>query len=67
MKKITMRSNQVIRQSINLEEAFGQFIKMCTLKNLSPKTIETYTDPELKLLGFCMIIFTATRFGYNQL
>ncbi|MDD3173711.1 MAG: site-specific integrase [Herbinix sp.] len=42
MKKITMRSNQVSRQSLTLEEAFGQFIKMCTLKNLSPKTIETY-------------------------
>jgi len=42
MKKITMRSNQVSRQSLTLEEAFGQFIKMCTLKNLSPKTTETY-------------------------
>ena len=37
-----MRTNQVSRQSLILEEAFGQFIKMCKLKNLSPKTTETY-------------------------
>lgn len=43
MNKVTMRYNQVSRQNITLEEAFGgQFIKMCTLKTLSPKTIETY-------------------------
>lgn len=38
MKKITMRNNEIM----TLEEAFTQFIKTCKLKNLSPKTTETY-------------------------
>jgi integrase/recombinase XerD len=38
MKKISMRSSN----TQNLQEAFEQFIKMCKLKNLSPKTTETY-------------------------
>lgn len=42
MKKITMRNSQLTRNSLTLEEAFQQFIKMCRLKNLSPKTTETY-------------------------
>lgn len=38
MKKISMRSSP----DLTLDEAFEQFIKMCKLKNLSPKTTETY-------------------------
>ncbi len=38
MKKISMRSNE----SMTLEEGFRLFIKMCNIKNLSPKTTETY-------------------------
>ncbi len=34
MKKINMKSNQ----NLTLEEGFNQFIKMCKIKNLSPKT-----------------------------
>lgn len=42
MKRITMGKNQECNQNLTLEEAFQQFIKMCNLKNLSPKTTETY-------------------------
>lgn len=28
--------------NLTLEEGFNQFIKMCKIKNLSPKTTETY-------------------------
>ncbi len=38
MKKINMKANS----NITLEEGFNQFIKMCKIKNLSPKTTETY-------------------------
>ncbi|MDF2906039.1 MAG: xerD 9 [Herbinix sp.] len=38
MKKISMKTNQ----NLTLEEGFNQFIKMCKVKNLSPKTTETY-------------------------
>jgi len=38
MKKISMKTNQ----NLTLDDAFNQFIKMCKIKNLSPKTTETY-------------------------
>lgn len=38
MKKISMKNNQ----NLTLDEGFNQFIRMCKIKNLSPRTTKTY-------------------------